>query len=155
MEYHIFYSWQSDLKPYKTNHTFIQSSLQTALGTLEEKLGFTFYLDQATRDEMGSVDIANTIEEKIKKADYFIADISIVNPETNSRKMPNPNVMYELGIATDFVGWSNIILVYNEYYGKIEEMPFDIKCRRAIKYNLSLKKYPRYNNKKEGQRESY
>jgi hypothetical protein len=41
--------------------------------------------------------------------------------------------MYELGIATQAVGWNSIINVLNEQFGGFDKLPFDIKTRRAIK----------------------
>ena len=43
--------------------------------------------------------------------------------------------MIELGYATKTLGWSNIICIYNTEYGKIEELPFDIRQRKPISYN--------------------
>jgi len=47
--------------------------------------------------------------------------------------------MYELGLAAESVGWSNIILLFNKNYGTFDDLPFDIKIRRAIQFELNKK----------------
>lgn len=76
-------------------------------------------------------------KKKIRKADIFIADISIINPSYDGKKTPNPNVLFELGIAQGVLGWERIILIVNEQYGSVKEMPFDISKHRAIVYNYA------------------
>ncbi len=127
----IFNSWQSDL-PSKTNRSFIQDALKQ-LGTANTE----WYFDEATRDCPGSPDIAIALENKIRKSDIFIADISITNPTYDGKKTPNPNVLFELGIAQGVLGWERIILIVNEQYGSVKEMPFDISKHRAIVYNFA------------------
>jgi hypothetical protein len=136
MEYHIFYSWQSDLDNKHSQRNSILKAINSAKKRLVSKQGVTLYIDQATRDTSGAINIAATIEQKIRQSDVFIADISIINRGSKFRNTPNPNVMYELGLATEAVGWSNIILVLNKAYGDFDDLPFDIKTRRVIQFNL-------------------
>jgi len=64
-------------------------------------------------------------------------DVSIINASSEGvRKTPNPNVLIELGYAIAQLGWERIILVYNEKYGKVEELPFDIRNHRTLKYKI-------------------
>jgi hypothetical protein len=137
MEYNIFYSWQSDLDDYfQTDQVrFIENALNQAKSSLDEN--HTYRIDKATRDVAGAINIIETIDLKIRQCDIFIADISIINKGSKFRKNPNPNVMFELGLAKELVGWNNIILVLNDYFGKYNDLPFDIKTRRAINFTLS------------------
>ncbi len=136
MEYHVFYSWQSDLDE-ETNRKFILKAIEKAASNLKTKKKIEVYIDQATRDTSGAIDIAETIEQKVKQCDIFIGDVSIINKRSKFRKTPNPNVIFELGLACEVVGWNNIILINNESYGKYESLPFDIKTRRGIGYFVS------------------
>ncbi len=120
----IFYSWQSDLAGHRN---FIQTCLEEALKELPN-----YEIETATRNSKGAVDIAQTILKKIDEADMFLADISIINPESESRKTPNPNVLYELGYAVGKKGEGPIILVANSETTKIADLPFDIRNRRII-----------------------
>jgi len=134
----IFYSWQSDL-PDNTNKLAIRNMLQKAKNTIETDRNINIIIDEAIRDKAGSPNISLTILEKIDTADMFISDISTINQtDTNSnRKTPNPNVMYELGYAVARLGWEKIILILNEEYGTIDDMPFDIRQHAITSYILS------------------
>lgn len=133
----IFYSWQSDL-PNSTNRGFIEVCLKKAIKNLNINEDYTieFNLDRDTMNEAGTPDIVNTIFKKIEKTKIFLADISIINPTGNDRRTPNPNVLLELGYAAKTLGWERIICVFNTAYGKIEELPFDLKFRRPIAFAL-------------------
>lgn len=126
----VFFSWQSDLDA-KTNRYVIGDCLKNICK--KHKLSY----DEATAGRCGSPDIARTIEEKIRNADIFVADVTIINTETTSKPTPNPNVLFELGIAQAILGWDRIILVVNTAYAPIEKLPFDIDKHRALTYTLS------------------
>lgn len=136
MVYNLFYSWQSDLDS-KVTRYLIQDALKASIKKIEKENKVSIYLDQATRDEKGAVHIAKSTENKIQQCDIFLCDASIINNRSKNRKTLNPNVMYELGVASETVKWENIVIVINEHYGKCENLPFDIKFRRNIKYSLS------------------
>ncbi len=131
----IFYSWQSDL-PNSTNRGFIEESLKKAVKNLKSDYSIEFNLDRDTCNEAGTPDIVNTIFKKIEKSKIFIADISIINATSNDRKTPNPNVLLELGYAAKTLNWGKIICVFNTAYGKIEELPFDLRFRRPLAFHL-------------------
>lgn len=125
----IFYSWQSDLeKKYNTN--FIEEIIK--------KLSKQFNLeyDESTRYAPGSPDIRKTILDKIREADIFICDITTIATK-NNKEIPNPNVLFELGYAMSCLGESNIIMIFNENYGDINNLPFDIKGQRITKYKFN------------------
>ena len=136
----IFYSWQSDL-PNDSNRGFIESCLKKASKKISNISPFSidFVLDRDTKNETGTPDIADSIFKKISKAKIFVADISIINSDYSGRKSPNPNVLLELGYASRFLGWDKIFCFYNLDYGNFEDLPFDLKQKRPITYNLQGK----------------
>jgi len=140
MKFIIFYSWQSDL-PNNTNRGFLESVIQKAITHLgrDESYEIEPSLDRDTQGIPGSPNISQTIIDKIKACDVFVADISIVtgHKEINQRLSPNPNVLIELGYAISCLGWEKIILFCNELYGSDEDLPFDIRQHRRIRYSLN------------------
>jgi hypothetical protein len=132
----IFYSWQSDL-PSSRNLGFIQECIEEAIAALSaEKIQLIPCLDRDTQGEPGAPDIAETILAKIDNCDMFVADASIISGSGAPRATPNPNVMLELGYAAKRLGWERITTVFNLAYGKIEELPFDLRKRRVVDYSL-------------------
>ncbi len=134
----IFYSWQSDLSN-STNRGFIEECIEKAIKEIKNRLDIDFTLDKDTSGEPGNPEIANTIISKIENCKIFIADISIINSGSKQRKTPNPNVIFELGYAAKSLGWEKILCLYNLDYGTYEDLPFDLKYRRPIGYNLKNK----------------
>lgn len=140
----IFYSWQSDL-PANTTRSIIQDSIKDAVTLLRNTVHIE--ADRDTQGQFGSPEISQTIFSKIDSCDIFIADVTPVcqyqkadrdgNPIGNTKLMPNPNVMLELGYATRAVGWDNVICIINTDYGNVDQMPFDIRNRRLTTYSLS------------------
>ncbi|BAV06722.1 hypothetical protein SAMN05421788_11671 [Filimonas lacunae] len=144
----IFYSWQSDL-PSNTNRSFIESCLKEAVDQLTITPGFSIEmnLDRDTKNIPGTPDILDSIFSKIAKCKIFVADVSIINTETEGRKCPNPNVLIELGYAARVLGWERVFCFFNTDYAKVEELPFDLRQRRPILY--SLKNDPKAKVKKQ------
>lgn len=138
----VFWSWQSDT-PAKNNHYFVRDALEIAF----EKVATELDLDEAsrpeidhdTKDEPGLVSIVDSIFDKIERAKVFVGDITYVGTTTKGKLLPNPNVMIELGHALTSLGRERIILVANNVYGgKPEDLPFDLRHRRApITYTLA------------------
>lgn len=135
MKLNIFYSWQSDL-PNKTNRQFIKKCLDAAMKDIHanNKIISDWNIESDSRGEIGTPELASGIFSKIDQCDIFVADISIINPNTDFRKTSNPNVLIELGYASSKLGWDRILCVYNLMYGKIEDLPFDIRHRKPITY---------------------
>lgn len=132
----VFYSWQSDL-PSTRNLGFIQECIEEAIKAATiEGIQLIPCLDRDTQGEPGAPDIAETILEKIENCDMFIADVSIISGSGTQKATPNPNVMLELGYAAKRLGWERVSNVFNLAYGKIEELPFDLRKRRVLKYSL-------------------
>lgn len=140
MKYIIFYSWQSDL-PNNTNRGFLESVMNTAIQDFKNNNRYELdpSIDRDTKNIPGSPNITQAIIDKIRTSDAFVADISIVTGDKGKgqRLSPNPNVMLELGYAIGLLGWDRIILFCNESYGKVEDLPFDIRQHRQIKYSLA------------------
>jgi len=145
----IFYSWKSDL-PNSTNRGFIEGCLATAIKRLQtdDQLDVDPSLDRDTKDTPGAPDIAQTILDKIDACRIFVCDVSLINRNHSqwwsklasrfieSRPTPNPNVLIELGYAVKSRSWNNVICVLNTTTGSIEDLPFDIRQRRCITYEL-------------------
>lgn len=134
----IFYSWQSDYNS-KTNRYFIEDCIKNAIKNVNKNLELEVTLDRDTKGEIGTPDIADVIFKKIDKSALFIADISITSRSDNSKSYPNSNVLIELGYAAAKLGWENIICIYNSSCGVgVENLPFDIRSRRILVYNLEM-----------------
>jgi len=133
----IFYSWQSDLDA-KYNRNFILDALEKSVKALgrDDSITLDALVDRDTMGLPGSPSIVESITAKIAKSDLFIADISIISPKGKHRPTPNPNVLFELGYASAILGWERIILIQNTSYGGPEELPFDLRGRRILTYQV-------------------
>ncbi|WP_054534485.1 hypothetical protein [Herpetosiphon geysericola] len=138
----IFYSWQSDL-PNSTNRGLIQQALKNAVQDLNrgDAVSMELAVDRDTQNVQGARHIAETILEKIRRAAIFVCDVSFINsqsinPEDQDRPRltPNPNVLIELGYAFHALGDDRILLVFNNAFGKVEDLPFDIRFRKVLQY---------------------
>ncbi len=145
----VFYSWQSDL-PNSTNRTLIEDALKDAAKEIAEddSIGIDPVIDRDTQGKAGAPDIASTIFAKISAADLFVADISFV-ANTRKRSFPNPNVLIELGYALNAKGHEALVLVFNDAYGDIGRLPFDLKMRRILTYTAKEGEGDRAQIKKE------
>jgi len=132
----VFYSWQSDL-PNACNRGFIQRALEDAAEKIkaDDTVEVEPVVDRDTQGVPGAPDIASTIFAKITAADIFVADVSIT-VRGDKRATPNPNVLIELGYAFNALGHERVILVFNRAFGKIEELPFDLRTRRVLPYEI-------------------
>jgi hypothetical protein len=133
----VFYSWQSDL-PNPANRGLIQSALEAAAEkiTADDSIAVEPVIDRDTQGVPGSPDIASTIFAKISAADLFVGDVSIVAGQPGHRRAPNPNVLIELGYALKALGSERVILVFNKFYGDLNELPFDLRTRRILVYEM-------------------
>jgi hypothetical protein len=143
----IFYSWQSDIDR-KINKSFIFVALKKAVEKIKKEANLDIEIDQATRNEPGTPDITDTIFKKIDECAIFVADISFINGRTAKRRTPNPNVLLELGYAIKKLGFQKIILIFNNEFGMVEKLPFDINHRRLMQYkfNASIDRKVALNN---------
>jgi hypothetical protein len=134
----IFYSWQSDL-PNSCNRGFIQAALEKTASAIksDDTLEVEPVVDRDTQGVPGAPDIASSIFAKITLANIFVADVTITSRPKDGRATPNPNVLIELGYAIKQMGYERVILVFNEAFGKIEELPFDLRNRRVVPYKVA------------------
>jgi hypothetical protein len=143
VEYSIFYSWQSDSSG-DCNRAFIRQALDDAVASLATGARVV----DSPRVELGMEGIAGTPEvatvlfTRIKKSAVFIADMTLVGTITKAgsdevKRVPNPNVLLEMGYAAGTIGWERVICVINKHFGKSAELPFDVRNRRfPIEYSL-------------------
>lgn len=136
-ELRIFYSWQSWTLA-KHNRYLIEDAIDKAVTELKSDASIKVdpVVDRDTVGKAGAVNIADTIFEKIAASQVFIADVTVVTDKNAPKAIPNPNVMIELGYAAAFLGWERIIGVVNTAYGKIDQLPFDLRPRRLLPYHL-------------------
>lgn len=126
----IFYSWQSD-------NTKVRNFIMRALESIRpEDIGMEVEIDHDTAGLPGSPKIEDAIIDKIKTCDLFVADVTIINQGWEGRKLCNPNVLFELGVAVGHIGWDRIALVYCNDYGDIEYLPFDFNHNRMISFSI-------------------
>lgn len=137
MQHVIFYSWEAD-RPNNTNRGFIKNALEEAATALASDLTVEPRIDHDTQNVPGSPDIARTILKKIENSDVFVADVTIINdPKDKERPTPNPNVLIELGYALKALGEDRLILVINDHFGPVEQLPFDLRGKRNVIYTIS------------------
>jgi hypothetical protein len=132
----VFYSWQSDL-PNSTNRGLIENALRSAAETLsaESALKVEPVIDRDTQGVPGSPDIGQAIFDKINNAAAFVCDVSFVNRAVpDQRRIPNPNVLVELGYALRALSWERVVMVLNVETGEPEDLPFDLKLKRVLTY---------------------
>jgi hypothetical protein len=136
LQTNVFFSWQSDLGDGNTNS--VRRALRDARSDLEKQEGaeeLSIYLDEATRDEAGSPNIPATILAKVAGCDIFVADVSLVS--SAGRRVPNPNVCFELGVAVSHLGWNRVILLFNTTSGELADLPFDFDRHRVSSFDPS------------------
>jgi hypothetical protein len=146
MEPTIFFAWQDDLPPARYK-TFIRDSLDAAIKQLRrsEVLYEAIRRDEATMGEAGWPDIVATLLGKIEECSVFVADLSPIACTRRAemapaRLLPNPNVLFEAGCALAKLAPSQIITIVNMAAldgATLDNMPFDVRGRRLLKYQLA------------------
>jgi hypothetical protein len=139
MPIRIFYSWQADL-PNKTNRGLIRDALDKAVKQIEtnEKL----IVESDRQGVPGSPDILYTILEKIDQADLFVCDVTTIGHSEEGKPLPNPNVLFELGYAMRSLSMRRVLMVLNTAYGRIEDLPFDLKRFAFLSYHMEPDEKP-------------
>jgi len=136
MQVTVFYAWQSDT-PEHLNRKLIWKAAEAACERITADPGndWEVKLDSDTKGVLGMCDIPREILKKIRNCDIFIADLTLMGTGHDSdKKLPNPNVTFELGYAAGRHTFRPMIGVVNEGFGEIEGQIFDIKRRSALKY---------------------
>ncbi len=92
----------------------------------------SIFIDSDTQGVPGSPEIATTIFKKIRECDIFVADVTFVGTrQTSGRRIPNPNVLIELGYAmANSPDGEKILLIMDTDSGKKSHLPFDLRNRR-------------------------
>lgn len=117
-------------------------TLETAVNNVGEELGLEDAerpeLDHDTKNTPGMTEITKTILTKISHSAVFVADLTPIGKTPEGKALPNPNVLIELGWALKELGDERIIGIVNTAEGwKPDDLPFDIRHRRALPYELS------------------
>jgi len=136
-DFTVFYSWQSDL-PRKLTRDIVHGAASRAVErlNLDASVEDATRLDHDTQGVAGVPEIASTILRKIEQCGVFLADLTFVATSTPAdtnkvaKRIPNPNVLLELGYAAAKIGWDRIVLVMNTAYGNPDELIFDLRHRR-------------------------
>jgi hypothetical protein len=146
MQFTIFYSWQTDT-PSNCNRGFIRSAIESALKQIypDATVEDSPRVDSGMEGIAGSPEVAAVMFEKIRTCALFIGDVTLVGtidprePGKEPKRVPNPNVLLEMGLAAGQLGWGRVICVMNESFGTRFEVPFDVRNRRfPITYCLPL-----------------
>jgi len=125
----IFWAWQDKL-PRATNRNLIGRALEDAARKIHNdgSIAVDPAVVRDTSGEPGSPDVAATIFARIEVCDVFVCDVSLIDG------VPNPNVLIELGYAIRARGWPRIVMVFNAAFGDVENLPFDLRGKRVLKY---------------------
>lgn len=120
-QYRLFYSWQSD-----------NQDSRKALRKMLDAIVKHFKTENIAIEILeggggqGFVSIEDSVRFKIQQCDFFVGDITPVgNVALKSKLLPNANVMYEMGIATECMTADRILAVAKKGDWNIEDMPFD------------------------------
>lgn len=140
MAFKVFYAWQSD-RPNNLCRGLIRRALDNAAKKLNAALEIEdanrqVEIDQDTQDVSGSPSIAETILNKIRTCDAFIVDLTLIPSGEGYRASPNPNVLIEYGYALHALGDQRIIGVFNNAFGSLDDLPFDLRHKKwPIRYH--------------------
>lgn len=122
-QYKIFYSWQSDDSEARS---IIRKGIKTAIAALKKER-ISIEMTEGGGG-LGFVSIEDAVRMKIQQCDIFIGDVTPVGVVNGKDKLlPNANVMYEMGIATECLTANQIIAVALSGDWKVENMPFDFR----------------------------
>ena len=132
-QYRIFYSWQSD---YNASKMLINDALDAVQKKLKKE-GIYVEIEQGGGG-CGFISIEDSVRIKINRCDIFVGDVTPVgNVAMKGKLLPNANVMYEMGIATECMHADRILAVAMKGDWKEENMPFDFNHYNMIKFDES------------------
>jgi hypothetical protein len=153
----IFWSWQSDT-PGKIGRFVVRDALRQAIEELQtsseieeptsKETRESLHLDHDIQGVAGSPDLVSTIFAKIDQSAVLVADVTLVGRAPDridgagktvpGKKLINSNVAIELGYGLRSLTDKRVLLVFNEHYGKHEELPFDLRHKGgAVVFDLS------------------
>jgi hypothetical protein len=138
--FRIFYSWISD-RPAESHRMVVYRALVAATQQAADGLGVPREQAEVLQCERFDTptDIARFIVETIPTCHALVGDISFINVagEHQTRRTPNPNTMFEIGLATQCLGPGKVILVFNTDDGSTVDLPFDIRNHAMITWSGS------------------
>ena len=148
----VFYSWQSDTCA-AANRSLIHEALEGAAAELRDdvELKVEPVIERDTQGVPGAPDIGASILEKIDACAVFVADVTNVT-KGEGRPSPNPNVLLELGYSLKALSDRRIVLVLNTAFGGPEQLPFDLRQKRAVTYHSADESPNRAENRRGLQR---
>lgn len=118
----------------------IEKAIETAIKRSNDsihELDKKYHFDKDVLNIPGSADINEVLLKKIDGCSVFVSDITPVAELPSGKLIPNTNVIFETGYAAGKKGLNRVILVMNSYQYPIERMPFDLKTKSILKYELS------------------
>ena len=129
-QYRIFYSWQSDNKKAKD---LLLQALEEIKKEFKGK-GIAVEIEQGGGCNQ-FISIEDSVRIKIRRSDIFVGDITPVgNVSLKGKLLPNANVMYEMGVATECMSADRILAVAMKGDWKVEDMPFDFSHYTMLLY---------------------
>lgn len=130
-QYRIFYSWQSDNQQ---ANELLHQALKEVMNQLNGR-GIAVRIEQGGGG-CGFISIEDSVRLKIRRCDIFVGDVTPVGSVVKKSKLlPNANVMYEMGMATECMNADRILAVAMKGDWKVEDMPFDFNHYTMIQYD--------------------
>lgn len=130
-QYRIFFSWQSDNSTAKNT---LKKALEEVVKQLKGK-GISVDIEQGGGG-CGFISIEDSVRMKIRRCDIFVGDVTPVGSVAMKGKLlPNANVMYEMGIATECMTPDRILAVAMKGGWQVENMPFDFNHYTMLQYD--------------------
>jgi hypothetical protein len=134
----IFYSWISDW-PAENHRMRVYRALVEALRQAADRLGAPREQAEVVQCERFDTptDIARFIVETVPTCHALVADVSFINAdgEDRTRRTPNPNTLFEVGLATQCLGAGKVIPVFNTDHGDMADLPFDVRNHSVITWS--------------------
>jgi hypothetical protein len=136
--FRVFYSWISD-EHQDGNRMHVHRALTEALHRAADRLEVSpaqAEVVQCARFD-APTDIAGYILTTIPTCHALVGDISFINApgEERTRRTPNPNTMFEVGLAMQCLGRERVILVFNTDSGNASHLPFDIRNHALLTFS--------------------
>ena len=140
----VFWSWQAGT-PVNIGRDLIRSALDAAVKQADEAApphiveptGRDGEPDRLRHDksELGHLDAGRAILEQIGQSVAFVADVTPFagagSPQASSSSI-NPDVSVELGCALGVLGNERTLLILNEHYAKLTDLPFQIREKEHL-----------------------
>lgn len=131
-QYRIFYSWQSDDSEARK---IIRKALAKVVKQLKNE-DVSVCIEEGGGG-CGFISIEESVRIKIRRSDIFVGDVTPVgNVKKKKKLLPNANVMFEMGLATECMSPDRVLAVAKEGAWKEENMPFDFNHYTMLKFGV-------------------